>query len=288
MVPLSIDGILSGLRMVLNPEQSWGASQRLEYTQFLVHKKLAGLFAYPSSDAGQLAKIRFEGGCARELARHIAFSAGLLSAEEYAEDYNLFEQRRLGPLPTSVQARREAIVQGAAACVQLDRDLRFFAGAEISLKEWIHELRVLRQKTGKALSKEQARKHLETATNTEIAQRWYGAVTGSSPARLPSGVLAPCIQRTRAQYLAFDFGFFDAVPGRELGALSELGEELGLRPDDIFVRWTLDDPIEPKAVSLQVRRGEKLETSEYAPRTHKIRGIAWKRLPGIPDLSCRL
>lgn len=282
-------GMLFGVELGLPAQSPWDSLERLAYLQYLVRKKLTTLIAFQDNERGQWAKTAFEHGCSRYLARHIAYDHGSFVAQEYAQELNRFEALRLAPQGPRQGARSRAYVAGSELCAQLDRLFRSGAKGGESLRDWLYELRVLRQSKGRALALQEVESKLEAFATPDIAAVWRATMHEQVAPKLADGIYAPCLARAKSRYRFYDFGFTEPRPGEALGELTPFGvQELKLRPDDRFVAWSLDDEEAPRRVELEIEREGLRQSRSYAPRVSDLPGIRWRRLPKVAEMGCGL
>lgn len=283
---MELEGTLFGVQLTLPEQSQWDSPQRLAYLAYLVRKKLTTLVDFPETQKGRWAQNAFEHGCSRYLARHLAYNNGSFLAQEYAEELNRFEALRLSPQGPRNALRSRAYVAGSELCAQLDRLFRSSAKGSESLRDWLYELRVLRQSKGRALSLQEVEAKLESLATPEIVQTWKATIHEQRAPNLAEGIYAPCLTRAKSRYRFYDFGFSEPRPGEALGELTPFGVQvLKLRPDDRFVAWSLDDEEAPKRVELEIEREGVRQRRSYAPLVSEPRGVRWRRLPKVAEMA---
>lgn len=278
--PISIESTEHGLLLALSQDANWDSPKRIALTQFLIRKKLVGLWDYSTAASKPWAKAAFEQGCARQIARSLLFEQGILSAQEYAEDLNHLQAASLDPHRPDQAKLALAIRSGAAMCRQLDRWLKQQKNESSSLKYWIHDLRIHRAKSKQALA---------LSLGDSSNKLWHKVMLKGDPIQLEPQELAPCLRRTNTRYPFYDLGPVDPVQNQALGPLTPFAQQdVGLNPRDIFIDAQLDDAIRPTKVIIQVTRQGAQKQFEFTPPVIWKRGQGFERAPRIPDAECQL
>lgn len=281
---LEVQSTPGGLLMRLSSDASWEGAQRLALTQYMVRKNLVGIFDFSGVASSSFAKDAFEQGCARYMARSILFEKGLLSAQEYGEDLNALEAASLNPLAPDQAKQALAIRSGAAMCRRLDLHLRNMEGTSSAVKYWVHELRVKRGASSKALTPEQAS---QTFPGEYPAGVWSEVMVKGKPTQLDKGEVGPCLRKAKGRYKYYDLGPLVPQPAQPLGELSEFATtKVGLRSNDQFVRWELDDAQAPSKVQLEVLREGEPKRFEFTPKVLTRKGVEFQRVVKVPDVAC--
>ena len=301
-----------GLLLRGDDRATWGATARMTVGQALVQRWLGGrvrLLEEPNQEPGA-ELLWFSGGVARVIAWKLLYGLGALSDDDYTAEINAWEgllatsphraldRDKLATLadaggPESQAARALLLARGALYAVDLNAKIRARSSGSRALSVLVNAV------VAEALLENI--RDLPRALWTESASAELGAPMepgftaaidrGLRPA-LAKDALGPCFRPVKATYRRFDLGFRDLTrAGATAPSIADLDPEgpaarAGLRSDDLLRSLTYAPGDPTTEVNLTLDRNGQTIPLRYLPAGPKERGIAWERIPSVPDELC--